>query len=127
MKVKMEHVGLWTKDIEAMKAFYCNYFEAKATDLYHNPKTGFYSYFLTFETGTRLEIMYKDGLEEQNHQQYGLAHLAFSLGSKDDVDEFAYFMQKEGYPIQNGPRTTGDGYYEAVIADPEGNMIELTI
>lgn len=127
MKVKMEHVGLWTKDIEAMKEFYCKYFEATSTELYHNKKTGFYSYFLTFETGTRLEIMNKADLTEQDHNQFGLAHLAFSLGSKEAVDEFAYYMQDQGFPIQNGPRTTGDGYYEAVIADPEGNLLELTI
>ncbi|MGT2844011.1 VOC family protein [Streptococcus hongkongensis] len=93
----------------------------------HNPKTGFYSYFLTFESGSRLEIMTKKGLAEQNHDQFGLAHLAFALGSKEAVDEFAFAMQANGFPIQNGPRTTGDGYYEAVIQDPEGNSIELTI
>ncbi|MGT2958756.1 glyoxalase [Streptococcus bovimastitidis] len=127
MKVKVEHIGLWTKDIEAMKDFYCKYFEASSTDLYHNTKTGFYSYFLTFESGARLELMHREDITESHPDSLGFAHLAFSLGSKDAVDEFAYYMQSQGFPIQNGPRTTGDGYYEAVIHDLEGNILELTI
>lgn len=127
MQVKIEHIGLWVKDMEAMKEFYCRYFEASSTSLYHNPKTGFYSYFLTFASGARLEIMNKTNLADKNHEQFGFAHLALALGSKEAVDEFAYYMQDQGFPIQNGPRTTGDGYYEAVINDPEGNIIELTI
>lgn len=127
MKVKVDHIGLWAKDIETMKAFYCNYFDATSTSLYHNPKTGFYSYFLTFESGARLEIMHKETINEAEGEHFGFAHLAFALGSKEAVDEFAYYMDSQGFPIQNGPRTTGDGYYEAVIHDIEGNIIELTI
>ncbi|XCY66098.1 VOC family protein [Streptococcus iniae] len=127
MKVSIEHIGLWVNNLEAMKEFYCQYFEAQATKRYHNPKTGFSSYFLNFGQGTRLELMHKEGLNKQDHNQFGLIHLAFSLGSREKVDAFAYAMQDKGYPIENGPRTTGDGYYEAVITDPEGNKIEVTI
>lgn len=127
MKVNLEHVGLWVKDLETMKEFYCQYFEAQATKRYHNPKTGFSSYFLNFGQGTRLELMHKEGLDKQDHNQFGLAHIAFSLGSKEMVDSFTDNMKAEGYVIENGPRTTGDGYYEAVLVDPEGNKIEVTI
>ncbi len=82
---------------------------------------------MTFEGGTRLELMSKEGLTEPDHNHYDLAHLAFSLGSKDAVDHLSSYLQEEGYPIQHGSRTTGDGYYEALILDPEGNSIELTI
>ncbi|MGT2721593.1 VOC family protein [Streptococcus porcinus] len=127
MQVKINHLGLWTKDIEAMKAFYCRYFEATSSDLYHNPKTGFYSYFLTFTSGARLELMHKDFNQDRHPDGLGFAHIAFSLGSKEKVDEFAYDMNSQGFPVQTGPRITGDGYYEAVIHDLEGNIIELTI
>ncbi|MFC3932530.1 VOC family protein [Streptococcus dentapri] len=125
--MKIEHVGLWAKDLENMRDFYVKYFGAQASNLYHNPKTKFSSYFLTFSEGARVELCHRPDITQGNKASFGLTHLAFALGSKEEVDRFAYEMQDNGYPIQNGPRTTGDGYYEAVIYDPEGNQIELTV
>ncbi|MGN1408022.1 VOC family protein [Lactobacillus sp.] len=125
--MRIEHVGLWVKDLEAMKDFYVKYFKATASAKYHNPKTQFTSYFLAFDDGARLELGHRPDIQEGGRDRFGFGHLAFALGSKEEVDRFAYYMQGEGYPIQNGPRVTGDGYYEAVIYDPEGNQLELTI
>lgn len=127
MTIKIEHVGLWTNDLEKMREFYCKHFEATASELYHNPKSGFSSYFLTFSDGARLELCHRPDIVEGNKDTFGFTHLAFSLGSKEEVDRMAYYLQDQGFPIQNGPRTTGDGYYEAVIFDPEGNQLELTV
>ncbi|SDQ23474.1 lactoylglutathione lyase [Streptococcus equinus] len=125
--MRIEHVGLWTQDLENMKEFYCKFFKATASEKYHNPNSKFSSYFLTFADGARLELCHRPDIVSGNKDTFGFAHLAFSLGSEKEVDRFAYFMAENGYPIQNGPRRTGDGYYEATIYDPEGNQIELTV
>ncbi|MHC5247417.1 VOC family protein [Enterococcus sp. LJL120] len=124
--MEIEHIGLWVKDLEKMKNFYCEYFKASASELYHNPKTGFRSYFLSFSNGARLEIQNKSGLSELNNFAYGFAHLAIKVGPPAVVDEMAKQFLSDGFEITNGPRWTGDGYYEAVVSDPEGNLIELT-
>ncbi|MEQ9810416.1 VOC family protein [Streptococcus jiangjianxini] len=127
MTLSIEHIGLWCQDLETMRAFYETYFKAKSSEKYYNPKSGFSSYFLTFTSGARLELCHRADIKKGDKDTFGLTHLAFSLGSKDAVDDFAYGVQAQGFPIINGPRTTGDGYYEAVILDPEGNQLELTI
>jgi lactoylglutathione lyase len=124
--MKIEHIGLWVKDLEGAKNFYEKYFNVKSNELYHNQKTGFRSYFLSFEDGARLEIMNKEGLAELVPDAFGFAHLAIKVGDKEDVDRMAKQFVADGFPLLNGPRTTGDGYYEAVVADPEGNLLELT-
>lgn len=124
--MRIEHVGLWVTDLENMKSFYEKYFAAKSSSLYVNPKTKFESYFLTFEKGSRLEIMHKKFLAPHSHEALGYAHLAFALQDKAEVDAMVKTFMADGYPLLNGPRVTGDGYYEAVICDPEGNLIELT-
>lgn len=121
--MKIEHVGLFVKDLEGMKSFYEKYFGATSGEKYHNPKTTFQSYFLTFDDGARLEICTKNDLSNVTENHFGYAHLAFSVGSKEKVDEFAAKFDS----VKSGPRTTGDGYYECVILDPEGNEIEITI
>lgn len=124
--MKIEHVGLWVQDLELMKNFYENYFGAKANELYHNKKTGFKSYFLTFGSGdTRLELMNKAALKEVSFELFGYAHIAYQVENKNAVDRLHEQLVKDGYKHVNGPRTTGDGYYEAVIEDPEGNLIEI--
>ncbi len=123
----IEHVAIWTKDLEKMKEFYMNYFEAQPSERYHNKKTGFQSYFLTFETGSRIELTTKNFLSDRSVDTLGYTHIAISVGSKQNVDDFVERFLEDGYPLLNGPRTTGDGYYEAVVQDPEGNLIELTI
>lgn len=126
--MRIEHVAIWTKDIEKFKSFYEKYFEATSSELYHNPTKGFYSYFLSFPDGeTRMEIMNQDNVAESDSITYGYAHIAMALGSEKSVDEMTERLSNDGYKHTNGPRTTGDGYYESVFEDPEGNVLELTV
>jgi lactoylglutathione lyase len=126
--MKIEHIALWSPDIEALKSFYEKYFGAKAGNKYHNPTKKFTSYFLTFEPGTRLEIMNLPEIEanKQINKKIGLAHFAISVGSKENVDELTKRLENEGVIVISHPRTTGDGYYESVILDPDDNQIEIT-
>lgn len=125
--MKIEHVGLWVKDLETMREFYETYLEGVAGELYHNKKTDFRSYFLTFDEGnTRLELMNKPSLEETSTENYGYAHIAYKVSNEEAVNALHQKLVEDGYKHVNGPRTTGDGYYEAVVLDPEGNFIEIT-
>lgn len=124
--MKIEHVALWVNDLEVIKEFYQTYFSATANQRYHNPKTGFSSYFLTFATGARLELCHKENLPKVQAERLGYGHLALSVGGKDAVDDLTQRLVAAGYPLHSGPRTTGDGYYESLMSDPEGNLIELT-
>lgn len=127
---KIEHVALWVKDLEKMKGFFKYYFDAEPGEKYANPQKKFSSYFLRFENNTRLEIMTKDDIMESSppdEKHTGWAHLAIATGSRDKVIEITEKLRKEGHLILGEPRTTGDGYFESVIQDPEGNRIELTI
>lgn len=127
--MKIEHIGLWVRDLEAMRTFYQTYFNVTSSELYHNTKTSFHSYFLTFEDGARLEIMQREDVTNGTgtSESLGFAHLAISLGSKQSVDALTNVLVLEGYELLSPCRTTGDGYYESVIADPEGNRLELTV
>ncbi len=129
--MKIEHVAIWTRDLEQLRQFYTTYFGGKAGAKYHNPHTQFESYFLTFETGARLEIMHMPTIPvSQNDVQKqftGLIHLAFAVGSEDEVNQLTERLRADGFPILDGPRRTGDGYYESVTLDPDGNRIEITI
>ncbi len=129
--MKIEHVAIWVKDLESTKTFYEKYFEAKANVKYHNPIKNFQSYFLSFQNSCRLELMCKpDIIENEKHyekQHLGIIHLAFSVGSKENVDNLTEKLRKDGYKVAGEPRMTGDGYYESVICDPENNIIEITI
>lgn len=125
--MRIEHIAVWVKDLEKMKAFYELYFGCESNEKYHNTKKDFESYFLTFESGARLEIMRQRGInQEKQLNQIGWAHIAVSLGNKEDVDQLTERLRKDGFTVLSGPRTTGDGYYESVIEDPEGNWVELT-
>lgn len=116
---------------EKLKTFYERYFQATANAKYSNSKKGFSSYFLRFHTGTRLEVMQmdsvKEGKGEDVEQFLGYAHLAFSVGSTQKVDDLTSLLKEEGFQVIDGPRRTGDGYYESVVLDPEGNRIEITV
>lgn len=127
--MKIEHAALYVQDLEKAKEFFTKFLGGTSNEIYHNKKTGFQSYFITFEDGARLEIMTKPGLKtaDPNEPITGYAHLAFSVGSKEEVDRLSRLLDESGYPITNGPRTTGDGYYESVIASVEGFPIEITI
>ena len=128
--MKIEHLAIWTKDIEKMKTFYLEFFEVSANEKYFNPTKNFSSYFLSFPSGTRIELMHRPEISKQLEgleQNLGLAHFAIALGSKQKVDDLTNTLRMKGYSIFGEPRTTGDGYYESVITDPEGNQIELTV
>lgn len=126
--MRIEHVAIWVSDLERMRNFYETYFHCKSNRKYHNIEKKFESYFLTFESGARLEIMRKAGMDQQiQGDQMGWAHIAISLGSKESVNQLTARLNKDGFPLISGPRVTGDGYYESVIEDPEGNLLELTV
>ncbi|MFM1877730.1 MAG: hypothetical protein RLZZ241_596 [Bacteroidota bacterium] len=126
--MKIEHLALWVADLEGMRDFYVNYFKASANDLYHNPKTGFQSYFLSFEAGPRIEIMFRPDIAfKSDTEQLGYAHFAVAVGNKEYVISLTERLRQDGFLVCSEPRTTGDGYFESVIKDPEGNRIEITI
>ena len=124
----IEHVAMYVNDLESARAFFIKYFGAVSNDGYHNTRTNFHSYFLTFEDGARLEIMNKPDMQddEKSLNRTGYAHIAFSLGSKQAVDELTGRLRSDGYSVVSGPRTTGDGYYESCIVGIEGNLVEIT-
>lgn len=123
----INHIAIYTNDLERLKDFYEKYFSAISNNKYHNQKTGLETYFLSFENGARLEIMTRPNLNinESISPFCGFIHLAFSLGNKETVDSLTNKLVKDGYTLLSGPRTTGDGYYESCILDPDGNQIEL--
>lgn len=127
--MKIEHIAMYVNDLEKARDFFVKYFNAVSNDGYHNKTTDFRSYFLTFEDGARLEIMTRPGMEdgEKTEKRIGYIHIAFSVGSKEAVDELTAKLKEDGYPVISGPRTTGDGYYESCILGPEGNQIEITV
>lgn len=126
--MKIEHVAIWVKDLERMKEFYLQYFDLESNEKYYNPKKKFSSYFLSFKNGPRIELMHQPEISETGEKQniIGLAHFAISVGSKEKVDLLTNSFRENGVEIIGEPRTTGDGYYESVILDPEGNQIEIT-
>lgn len=125
----IEHIAMYVDDLEGARVFFETYFKATSNDKYHNTKTNFQSYFLTFDSGARLEIMTRPEhkLEEKSLYRTGYVHVAFSLGTKESVDALTKELNAAGYEIISGPRTTGDGYYESAMIGFEGNMIELTV
>ncbi len=122
--MKIEHVAIWVKDIDRVCEFYRKYFGGVVQPLYHNPAKQFTSRFITFEDGARLEIMHSPDMKLFHVEQF---HIAFSVGSKEKVDHLTQQMSDDGITIVGQPRTTGDGYYESVVLDPEGNRIEITV
>ncbi len=127
--MKIDHIAIWAEDLEVLRKFYMQYFDMSCSDLYANPKKNFSSYFLSFEDGvTRIEIMNIPGRDAPSSRGdlKGIAHFAISVGSKENVDSMAKILRKDGFTILSDPRTTGDGYYECAVADPEGNYVEIT-
>lgn len=125
----LDHIAIWTPDIEKLKEFYVKFFNGRANEKYINHKTGFESYFVTFESGSRLEIMQLPGILENMNpvekQHYGIIHLAFRLSDMQSVIEKSGEMEKAGFRILRGPRVTGDGYFEFETLDPDNNRIEV--
>jgi lactoylglutathione lyase len=124
---RVEHVAIWVRDLEAMRAFYVASLGGESGARYHNPRTGLTTYFISFGDGCRIELMQRPEVEARRPEgrMAGFAHVALALGGRDAVDSAVEALRHRGARIESGPRTTGDGYYEAVILDPEGNQIEL--
>ena len=124
--MKIEHVALYVNDLEAARVFFVTWLNC---DGYHNKTTDFRSYFITFDDGSRLEIMTKPGLADLNKplNRTGYVHIAFSVGNKEKVDELTEKLRSAGYEVVSDPRTTGDGYYESCVVAIEGNQIEITV
>jgi lactoylglutathione lyase len=126
--MKIEHIALWTHDLERSRTFYEAYFNGTANKKYTNDARQFTSYFLTFDSGARLELMQMAGIPDGvSEQTTGWVHIAVSVGSKEAVNTLTEKIRTAGYTVESEPRTTGDGYYESVILDPDGNRIEITI
>ena len=127
--MKIEHIALYVNDLAAARDFFVRYFGASSNEGYHNEKTGFRSFFLTFEGGTRLELMTRPAMEdlEKPLTRTGFAHIAFSVGSREQVDALTKRLQTDGFEVVSGPRVTEDGYYESCVVALEGNQIEITV
>ena len=125
----IEHIAMYVNDLEKARDFFVKYFNAISNEGYHNKTTDFRSYFLYFDDGARLEIMNKPNMIDSEKQltKTGYIHIAFSLGSKEAVNELTDKLRNDGYNVLSGPRTTGDGYYESCIIGIEGNQIEITV
>ncbi|WP_295542440.1 VOC family protein [uncultured Pseudacidovorax sp.] len=128
---RIDHVALWVNDLDAMCAFYSEAFGGQPGPLYQNLKKGFASRFVVFEDGARIEFMTTTTLaptaSAPGSQRMGLTHLAMAVGSEARVDALTRELHRRGTPLLDGPRRTGDGYYESVVLDPEGNRIEITV
>ena len=126
--MKIEHIALYVNDLEAARDFFVTFLGGKSNSGYHNRNTDFRSYFISFDGGARLEIMTKPELSdlEKHLNRTGYVHIAFSVGSREKVDELTGRLRSAGYQVVSGPRTTGDGYYESCIVVIEGNQIEIT-
>lgn len=127
----LEHVAIWTNQLEVLKDFYIKHFGGQPNDKYTNVKKKFQSYFLTFDSGARLELMTKPDIPDNKNdrvqkQHQGIIHLAFGVETMDEVDAKAEELKAAGFPILSGPRITGDGYYEFETLDPDNNRLEVT-
>lgn len=127
--MQITHIGLWTNQLEELKSFYITFFGGVANDKYINPKKEFESYFIRFDSEAAIEIMSRTDIKESRYhadrEYIGLAHLAFSVGSATKVDQLTEQLRQAGYRVASEPRTTGDGFYESIILDPDGNRIEI--
>lgn len=126
--MRVEHIAMYVTDLEKVKDFFVNYFNAVPNEGYHNKTTNFRSYFLSFDDGARIELMNHPDMQdsEKEIRRTGFIHIAFSVGSREKVDELTQRLKADGYKVLSGPRTTGDGYYESCIVGIENNQIEIT-
>lgn len=124
----LHHVALWVADLERARAFYADVLGGRAGEPYHNARTGFRSYFVSYGPGARVELMSRAdvGAADPSVPVLGFAHVALSVGSRAAVDACIAALERAGVAVASRPRQTGDGYYEAVVLDPEGNRVEIT-
>ncbi|HEX9062149.1 MAG TPA: VOC family protein [Clostridia bacterium] len=128
--MNIEHIAIWVSDLDESIKFFVEFFDGNPGEKYLNNKSNFKSCFISFSCGARLEIMQKPGLSgmaNEKEQFFGYSHIAFSVGSKDKVDELTKRLRNKNYKIISEPRFTGDGYYESCILDNDNNRIEITI
>ncbi|WP_337525450.1 VOC family protein [Alistipes communis] len=124
--MRLHHLALWSRRIELLRDFYTTYFDGRAGEKYENPAKGFESYFVTFADGVSLELMRRTDVTAPDAAQHlGLAHFAFVCESRAEVDRLTERLRADGHPVLSEPRTTGDGYYESAVGDPDGNLVEL--
>ena len=128
--MKLEHVAIWTEQLDVLRDYYIKYFQGSSNAKYVNEMKGFQSYFISFESGARLEIMSRidipPNLNDHIKQYLGIIHIAFAVETMEEVDKKAEELGTAGYSILSGPRRTGDGYYEFETLDPDNNRLEVT-
>lgn len=129
--MNLEHIAIWTNQLEVLKEYYVKYFQGVANEKYVNPQKNFESFFISFDSGARLELMRMPNIPENNNdtikdQHLGIIHLAFGVDTPDQVDKKAEELKNDGFEILSGPRKTGDGYYEFETLDPDNNRLEVT-
>lgn len=124
--MNIDHIAIWTDDIEIEKDFFLKYFECTVNEKYVNKAKQFFSYFITFPGGARIELMNRaDITMKRAGETLGIAHIAVNAGSREKVDRLTQVLEHDGYTVASGPRVTGDGYYESSVLDPENNIIEI--
>ena len=122
----IDHAAVWVRDLEGAREFYTSWFGGRPNELYHNPRTGLRTYILDFGGGARLGLMTRpDGADDGAGDRFGWAHVSFAVEDTDAVDDLARRLREGGVEVVDGPRRTGDGYYEAALLDPEGNRVEI--
>ncbi len=132
--MKLEHIAVWTRDLEGMKQFYSTYFNATSNEKYSYIRPNNYrfsSYFLSFDGDCRLELMHMDSIPEGDsaggNETIGLTHLSFAMDSRESLEALTSRLEKDGHQIVGKPRMTGDGFYEACVLDPDGNRVEFAV
>lgn len=127
--MRIDHLAIWTSNLEGLRNFYMHYFDASCNEIYHNHSREFCSYFISFGGDCRLELMEMPGIPKSKDnpikQFTGLIHFAIKVGSKNKVNDLTEMLKKDGFKIIGEPRTTGDGCYESIILDPDGNRVEI--
>ena len=127
--MRIEHLAIWVENIELMRSFYLKYFETTSSERYFNPTKKFTSYFICFNgDGCRIELMHRPDIinnPQPRGRIMGNTHFAITVGSEENVNQITELLRKDGYIIEGEPRITGDGYYESVVLDPEGNVVEI--
>jgi len=127
--MRIHHIAIWTPDLERLRDFYTRHFSARCGEKYENPVKGYASYFLYFDDGASIEIMQRGDIPATplppGQRAGGYTHLSLAVGSEVEVDRLAAHLASEGYHLVDGPRRTGDGYYETVVLDPDGNQVEI--
>ena len=128
--MNIDHVAIWTTQLETLKDYYIKHFNGRSNRKYTNNERHFESYFISFDSGTRLELMQMPGipqnLNDSVEKQYlGIIHLSFGMGNMDLVNEKCIELKRDSFRILKGPRKTGDGYWEFETLDPDNNRIEV--